>query len=117
MRNREWGVAVEEENQIMELVEDVDELVFDQYHLADSDDEDDFGFGRLRIRDLVGVELWQMFNPIPPAINACSFLFPDENVPIAGCLSVSRPSPCMKKLSPKAGFNKIDSLCLFPSPL
>jgi hypothetical protein len=27
---------------------------------------------------------------IPPAINACSFLFPDENVPIDGCLSVSR---------------------------
>jgi hypothetical protein len=54
---------------------------------------------------------------IPPAINACSFLFPDENVPIDGCLSVSRPSPCMKKLSPKAGFNEIDSICLFPSPL
>lgn len=61
VRNRGWGVAVEEDNQIMDLVEDVDELVLDQYHLADSDDEDDFGFGRLHIRDLVGVELWQMF--------------------------------------------------------
>lgn len=49
VRNREYGVAVEEE------------LVFDQYHWADSDDEDNFGFDSLHIRDLVRVEPRQAF--------------------------------------------------------
>jgi hypothetical protein len=61
VRKRHWGVADEEDDQIMTLVQDVDELVFDQYHYADSDDEDDFGFGSLHLRDLVCVELMQMF--------------------------------------------------------
>jgi hypothetical protein len=33
----------------------------DQYYYADSNDEDDFGFGSLHLRDLVCVELMQMF--------------------------------------------------------
>ena len=45
----------------MKLVKDVDELVFDQYDWMDSDDEDDFGFGGQHLRDLVSVELWQLF--------------------------------------------------------
>jgi Heterokaryon incompatibility protein (HET) len=60
VRDRNWGVADDEDDELTKLVEDVDVLVFDQYHLADSDDEDDFGFGKLHIRDLVRVELWQM---------------------------------------------------------
>jgi hypothetical protein len=61
VRERDWGVADDEDYQISELVEDVEVLVFDQYHWSDSDDEDDLGFGRLHLRDLVRVELWQMF--------------------------------------------------------
>lgn len=60
MRQRDWGVADDDDDQIMKLVEDVEVLVFDQYHWADSDDEDDFGFGGPHLRDLVRVELWQM---------------------------------------------------------
>lgn len=36
----------------MELVEDVDVLTFDQYHWADSDDEDEHGFGGQHLRGL-----------------------------------------------------------------
>ncbi|KAL9098144.1 MAG: hypothetical protein Q9163_006138 [Psora crenata] len=61
VKERHWGMANEEDDQIRTLVQDVDELVFDQYHYSDSDDEDDFGFGSLHLRDLVCVELMQMF--------------------------------------------------------
>lgn len=54
-------MADDDDDQKMKLVEDVEVLVFDQYHWADSHDEDDFGFGRPHLRDLVRVELWQMF--------------------------------------------------------
>lgn len=60
VRDRNWGAAEDEDEQLRELVEDVDVLVFDQYHWADSDDEDDYGFGTLHLRDIVRVELWQM---------------------------------------------------------
>ncbi|MCJ1385189.1 hypothetical protein MMC17_008310 [Xylographa soralifera] len=46
-------MADEEDDRIMRLVKDVDELIFDQYHWPDSDDEDDLGFGSLHLRDLV----------------------------------------------------------------
>lgn len=45
----------------MKAVGDVDILVFDQYHWADSDDEDDSGFGELHLRDMVFGELWMIF--------------------------------------------------------
>jgi hypothetical protein len=47
----------------MNLVEDVDEVLFDDddNSWTDSDDEDDFGFGRQHFRDLVRVELMFMF--------------------------------------------------------
>ncbi|KFY98646.1 hypothetical protein V500_01585 [Pseudogymnoascus sp. VKM F-4518 (FW-2643)] len=60
-RDRSWGAAEDEDEQLMELVEDVDELVFDQYYYADSDDDDKLGFGRLHLRDIVRVELSFMF--------------------------------------------------------
>jgi hypothetical protein len=43
VQKRQWGVADEEDYQIMTLVQDLDELVFDHHHYPDSDDEDDFG--------------------------------------------------------------------------
>lgn len=61
VRNRDWGVAEDEDEQLMELVEGVDVLVFDQYHWADSDDEDELGFGKQHLRDIVRVELWLLF--------------------------------------------------------
>lgn len=61
VRKRQWGVADEEDDQITTLVQDVDELVFDDVHYADSDDEDDFGFGSPHLRDLVYSELMLMF--------------------------------------------------------
>jgi hypothetical protein len=45
----------------MALVQDVDELVFDYYHYIDSDNKDDLGFSSLHLRDLVYVELMQIF--------------------------------------------------------
>jgi hypothetical protein len=45
----------------MELVQDVDVLVSNQYYWAGSDDKDDFGIGRLHLGDLVRVEMWQTF--------------------------------------------------------
>jgi hypothetical protein len=53
-RERSW-------EQLKELVEDVDELVFDQCNCADSDDDDELGFGRLHLCDIVRVELSFMF--------------------------------------------------------
>ena len=61
VQKRRWGVADEEDCQIMTLVQDLDELVFDHHRYPDSDNEDDFGFGSLHLRDLVCVELIQMF--------------------------------------------------------
>ena len=61
VRTRDWRAEDDEDEKLMELVEDVDVLTFDQYHWADSDDEDEFGFGGQHLRDLVSVELWQMF--------------------------------------------------------
>ncbi|KFY50794.1 hypothetical protein V495_00091 [Pseudogymnoascus sp. VKM F-4514 (FW-929)] len=60
-RDRSWGAAEDEDEQLKELVEDVDELVFDHYYYADSDDDDELGFGRLHLRDIVRVELSFMF--------------------------------------------------------
>lgn len=61
VRMRDWRAEDDEDEKLMELVEDVDVLTFDQYHWADSDDEDEVGFGGQHLRDLVSVELWQMF--------------------------------------------------------
>jgi hypothetical protein len=60
VRNRDWGAAEEEDEQLMGLVEDAGVLVFDQYHWADSADEDEFGFVEQHLRDIVRVELWMM---------------------------------------------------------
>ncbi|KAH8598525.1 hypothetical protein B0O99DRAFT_615310 [Bisporella sp. PMI_857] len=43
IRDRDWGIAEDEDEQFMQLVEDADVLVFDQFYLADSDDEDELG--------------------------------------------------------------------------
>lgn len=61
VRKRDWGVAEDEDKQLTTLVEDVDVLMFDQYHWADSDDEDDLGLGKMHLRDIVGIELWHLF--------------------------------------------------------
>jgi hypothetical protein len=47
---------------------------------------------------------------ITPVINACAARFPNENVATNSCLSVSRLSTQMGKLSTKAGFNETDSV-------
>jgi hypothetical protein len=60
-RERSWGATEDEDEQLKELVEDVDELVFDQCNCADSDDDDELGFGRLHLCDIVRVELSFMF--------------------------------------------------------
>ncbi len=57
VRNRDWEAAEDEDEQLMELVEDVGVLVFDQDHWADSDDEDELRFGRQHLCDIVHVEL------------------------------------------------------------
>ena len=59
---RNWRAEDDEHEMLMEMVEDVDVLTFDQYHWADYDDE--LGFGRQHLRDLVNVEsefwpVWQ----------------------------------------------------------
>jgi hypothetical protein len=61
MRKRHWEVADEEDDQIITLVQDVDKLVFDQYHYADSNNKNDFDFSSLHLRDLVCVKLMQIF--------------------------------------------------------
>ncbi|RYP09070.1 hypothetical protein DL764_001491 [Monosporascus ibericus] len=61
VRERDWGEAHDEDEQLMELVEDIDVLAFDQYHQAGSDDEDELGFGKLHLRDIVRVELMLLF--------------------------------------------------------
>ncbi|KAH8589214.1 hypothetical protein B0O99DRAFT_600163 [Bisporella sp. PMI_857] len=60
-RDRNWGAAEDEEQQLMELGEDVDERVFDQDYYADSDDKDEVRFSRQHLRDIVQVQLWLMF--------------------------------------------------------
>lgn len=61
VRDRDWGEAEIEDEQFMEVVEGTDVLVFDKSHRADSDDEDEFGFGDLHLRDSVCAELWVLF--------------------------------------------------------
>jgi hypothetical protein len=61
VRIRDWRAEYDEDEKLIELVEGVDVLTFDQYHWADSDGEDELGFGGQHLRDLVSVELWQMF--------------------------------------------------------
>lgn len=39
----------------------IDVLEFDEFHWGDSDDEDEFGFGELHLRDSVCAELWMLF--------------------------------------------------------
>lgn len=60
VRERDWGAAEEEDDQLRELVNDVSVLVFDQFHWGESDDEDDFGLGQLHLRDMVRMEMWKM---------------------------------------------------------
>ena len=61
VRERDWGATYDEDEQLMELVQDIGVLVFDQYHWADSDDEDELGFGKPHLRDMVRIELMQLF--------------------------------------------------------
>ncbi|KAI5864418.1 heterokaryon incompatibility protein-domain-containing protein [Durotheca rogersii] len=61
VQERDWGEANDEDERLMDLVEDTDVLVFNQYHWADSDDEDEFGFGKPHLRDIVLVELMLLF--------------------------------------------------------
>ena len=60
---RSWGAAEEEDDRLIKLVEDVDEGLFDDNDSdwTGFDDEDDFGFGRRHLRDLVCMELLFMF--------------------------------------------------------
>jgi hypothetical protein len=44
------------------------------------------------------------------AINACTVLFPDENVATDSCLSISRPSTWMDTLSTKDEFKEIENI-------
>jgi hypothetical protein len=60
-RECDWGAIYSEDEQLMELVQDIGVLVFGQYYWADSDDEDELGFGKLHLRDIVRVELMQLF--------------------------------------------------------
>jgi hypothetical protein len=61
VRKRDWGEADDDDEQLMGLVENIDVLVFDQYHWADSDDEDELGFDNLHLRDIVSTELFMLF--------------------------------------------------------
>ena len=61
VRNRDWGAAEEEDEHLKWLVEICDVLAFDQYHWADSGDEDELGFGKTHLRDIVCVELLFLF--------------------------------------------------------
>ena len=58
--DRSWGSAEDEDEGLKKLVDNVDELTFDNDQMADLSDEDDFGFSQLHIYDLVCVELWQL---------------------------------------------------------
>lgn len=61
VRSRNWAAAEDEDEQLMKLVEDIDDLVFEQYHWTDSDDEDELGFGKEHLRDMIHIELWPLF--------------------------------------------------------
>jgi hypothetical protein len=61
VRERDWGEAYSEDEQLMELVRDIDVLAFDQYHWTGCDDEDKLGFGEPHLRDIVCVELMLLF--------------------------------------------------------
>lgn len=52
VQERDWREK-KESYQLQKLVQDIDVLVFNQYYWANSDDEDDFGFGKLHLRDLI----------------------------------------------------------------
>ncbi|KAI3393045.1 hypothetical protein diail_4784 [Diaporthe ilicicola] len=61
IREREWGAAESEDEQLRRLVEDIEFLVFDDQYWADSDEEDELGSGNLHLRDIVSTELMQLF--------------------------------------------------------
>ncbi|KAK4171112.1 heterokaryon incompatibility protein-domain-containing protein [Triangularia setosa] len=63
VKERGWGVDDEQYEEVMGLVRihNVDVLVFDQFYWEDSDDSDDFGSGRVHLRDVLAMELMQLF--------------------------------------------------------
>ena len=57
VREREWGAVEDEDDELDNILGDIGVLVFDQYHWADFDDEDLYGFNKVHLRDVIRVEL------------------------------------------------------------